>query len=229
MPDLERELRALAAAIDFPATPDIASRVRRPVLGRSRSGWTRRLAAAVAIAALVAVAAGFTVPQARTTILRFFGIGAVRIEFVDRLPEVQPSAPLELGTPIAPADAPFALLRSDVLGDPDGIYRRSGAVTMLYGSPQRVRILVTEIAGSDFTPEIGKKLTGTGTAVEFVPIRGATGPGIWLHGRPHVVRLPGGRPRLAANTLIWRHAELTLRLEGAPSLEQAVMIAESLK
>ena len=229
MSELERELRALGTTIDYPVTPNIASRVGPPVLDRPRPVWSRRLAPAVVVAVLVAVAASFTVPQARTAILRFFGVGAVRIEFVDRLPEVRPTAPLELGTAIAPADAPFPLLRSTLLGDPDGVYRRGGVVTLLYGSPQRVRILVTEIAGSDFTPGIGKKLAGTGTEVDFVPIRGAIGPGIWIHGRPHVVRLPGGPPRLAANTLLWNHGQLTLRLEGAPSLEQAVAIAETLK
>ena len=102
-------------------------------------------------------------------------------------------------------------------------------VTLLYGTPDRVRILVTEIAGSDFTPEVGKKLAATGTQVEFVPIRGSVGPGVWIQGRPHIVRFPGGPLRLAANTLIWTRGQLTLRLEGAASLEQAVAIAETLR
>jgi len=228
MIELERELRGLAAVLDFPETPDIASNVRRHLPERRRAAWPRRIALAVAIA-LLAVGAGFAVPQARTAILRLFGIGAVQIEFVDRLPEVRPAAPLGLGTAIDPADAPFPLLRSKLLGNPDGVYRRGDVVTLLYGTPERVRVLVTEIAGSDFTPEVGKKLAATGTHVEFVPIRGSIGPGVWIEGRPHVVLFPGGPPRLAANTLIWTNGRLTLRLEGAASLRQAVAIAETLE
>jgi hypothetical protein len=231
MIELKRELRGLAAAIDFPETPDIASNLRRHLPERRRAAWPWRIALAVAIAVIAvgAVGAGFAVPQARTAILRLFGIGAVQIEFVDRLPEVRPAAPLRLGTAIDPADAPFPLLRSELLGDPDGIYRRGDFVTLLYGTPERVRLLVTEIAGSDFTPDVVKKLAAPGTHVEFVPIRGSVGSGVWIEGRPHVVLFPGGPPRLAANTLIWTNSQLTLRLEGAASLMQAVAIADSME
>jgi hypothetical protein len=227
MTELERELRVLAAAIDFPETPDMGSNVRRHLPDRRRAAWRRRIALAGAIA-VVAVGAGLAVPQARTAILRFFGVGAVQIEFVDRLPEVRSAGPLELGTAIDAADAPFLLVRSKLLGDPDAVYRSGDVVTLLYGTPERVRLLVTQIAGSDFTPAVGKKLAATGTNVEFVPIRGSVGPGVWIEGRPHVVLFPGGPPRLAANTLIWTNGLLTLRLEGAASLKQAVAIAETL-
>jgi len=146
MIDLERELRGLAAALDFPETPDIASNVRRHLPEQRRAAWPWRIALAVAIAVL-AVGAGFAVPQARTAILRLFGIGAVQVEYVDRLPEVRPAAPLGLGTAIDPAEAPFPLLGSKLLGKPDGVYRRGDVITLLYGTPERVRILVTEISG----------------------------------------------------------------------------------
>ena len=68
-----------------------------------------------------------------------------------------------------------------------------------------------------------------GTHVEFVPIRGSVGPGVWIKGDPQSVLFPGGPPRLAAKTLIWTNGQLTLRLEGAESLKQAVAIAESLE
>ena len=226
MTELESELRNLASAIDFPEPPDIASNVRVHVPDPRRAAWRRRVALAVAIT-VIAIGAGFAVPQARSAILRFFGVGAVQIEFVDRLPEVQPAARLELGAAIDSADAPFPLLHSELLGDANGVFRRNDVITLLYGTPERVRLLVTEIADSDFTPDVGKKLTSAGTHVEFVPIRGSVGPGVWIEGRPHTVRLPGGRPRLASNTLIWTHGQITLRLEGVESLQQAIAIAES--
>jgi hypothetical protein len=228
MAELERELRELARAIDFPATADLAASVRRQLPVRATRVWPRRLALALVVAAL-AVSLGLAVPQARTEILRFLGVGSVQIEFVDRLPEVRPQARLDLGTPIVPAEAPFAVLYSELLGEPDGIYRSGNVVTLLYGTPERVRLLVTEMAGSDFTPDVGKKLAAAGTKVEFVPVPGSSDPGVWIEGRAHVVRLPGGPPRLAANTLVWTRDHLTLRVEGAESLDQAVRIAESLE
>jgi hypothetical protein len=227
--ELERELRDLAVDIAFPQTPDVASAVRRRLGDRSRSTWPRRLVPIGVAAAALAVGVTFAVPQGRTAILRFFGIGAVRIELVDRLPDVRPLGQLDLGTRIDPSDAPFPLLRSTLLGEPDAAYRRGNVVTLLYGTPQRVRLLVTEIAGSGFSPTVGKKLLAAGTRVEFVPVEGATGPALWIEGQLHVVRLPGGRPRLAANTLIWKRGEITLRLEGAVQLQRAVAIAESLR
>lgn len=227
MPELDRELLALAADIDFPATPDLASGLRGRLPERPLPVSRRRSALAVATAA-IAVGAAFVVPQARTAILRFFGVGAVRIEFVDRLPEVPPAGSLDLGAAIDPADAPYPLLRSELLGKADAVYDRHGVVTLLYGSREHVRLLVTQIEGGRFDPTVGKKLEAAGTRVMFVPIHGSTGPAVWIEGRPHLLLLPGGAPRLAANTLVWQHNQLTLRLEGAPSLPQAVMIAESL-
>ena len=229
MTELERELRGLAAAIVFPETPEIAANLRLAprTQRRSRRSW-RTAVVVVAVVLAVAIAAGLAVPQARTSILHWLGIGEIRIEFVDRLPEVRPGAPLELGTAIDPADAPFPPLRPALLGEPDGTYRSGDVVTLLYGTPTQVRALVTEIADSGFTPMVGKKLALAGTRVEFVPIRGSIDPALWISGEPHVVDLPGGPARLAANTLIWTRGRLTIRLEGAETLQQARAIAESL-
>src|ERR1700693_5069571 len=92
--DLERELRALL--IEWPAAPQL-----RPVLARRGRRWT--LVGAIAFAA---VAAAFAVPQSRGAILRFFDIGADKIQFVDTLPPAQ-ARPLgaSLGTPTTLAGA----------------------------------------------------------------------------------------------------------------------------
>lgn len=228
MTELERELRGLAAAIAFPETPEIVANLRLAPRSEPRRSW-RPAALVVAVVLAVAVAAGLAVPQARTSILHWFGIGEVRVEFVDSLPEVRPGGPLELGTAIDAAAAPFPLLRPAVLGEPDGVYRSGDAVTLLYGSPKQVRALVTEIPESGFTPYIGKKLLRAGTHVEFVPVSGSPGPALWITGEPHVVDLPGGPARLAANTLIWTRGRRTIRLEGAETLQQARAIAESFR
>ena len=217
MTELERELRGLAAAIAFPETPDIAANVRLTPRTepphRPRRSW-RTAAVVVAVVLAVAVAAGLAVPQARTSILHWFGIGEVRLEFVDRLPEVRSDAPLDLGTAIDPCRRAVPAASPAVLGEPDGIYREGEIVTLLYGTREQVRALVTEIADSGFTPDVGKKLAEAGTRVEFVPIRGSVGAGVWITGEPHVVLLPGGPARLAANTLIWTRGRLTTPARG---------------
>jgi hypothetical protein len=134
---------------------------------------------AVAVVAL-ATAVGLAVPDARTAIFRLFHVGSVNISFVERLPQVQPARSLDLGEPISPSQAPFRLLHSELLGEPDSVYRSGDIVTLLYGTPER-RLLVTQIPASGFTPEVGKKLAAAGTRVEFVEIAGSPGPG-WITG-----------------------------------------------
>jgi hypothetical protein len=183
----------------------------------------------LALVVAIVLVAGLAVSPARTSILRFFGIGAVQIELVDRLPAVEPSAPLALGSEIDPSQAPFPILRSDLLGDPDAVYASGEVVTLLYGSPDRVRLLVTEIGHSVLAPEIAKKIVARTTNTRFVDIPGATGPGIWIEGAPHVVVLVNAPPRLVGNTLVWVREGRTLRIEGAAELDDALRIAESMR
>lgn len=228
MPELDRDLRLLAGEIAFPETPDVAGSVRGRLPTRGPSPWPRRLVLVAALAG-IAVIAGLAVSPARTAILRFFGIGAVRVEYVERLPAVAPGAPLALGARIDADEAPVSVLRSDLLGPPDGIYARGNVVTLLWGSPESVRVLVTEIAGAPIPPDVVKKLVGSTSSASFVSLAGSDESGVWIEGAPHVLFLPGAPPRLAANTLLWRRGALTLRLEGAASLDEAIRIAESFR
>lgn len=228
MPDIELALRDLADAIAFPETPDLTPPLGEHVSGRVPPVWRRRLVL-VAMIVAVAVVAGLAVPQARTAVLRFFGIGAVRIEYVERLPTVTPGAPFDLGTKISAEDTAFPIVHSELLGEPDAVYETGNVVTLLYGSPDAVRVLVTEIAGPPVPPEVMRKIVGSTTSTELVPIAGSFEPGIWIEGEPHVLVLPGAPARLAANTLVWRRGDLTLRIEGAASRDEAVRIAESFR
>ena len=231
MTELERELRGLAAAIAFPETPEIAANLRLAPraerLPRPRRSW-RTAAVVVAVVLAVAVAAGLAVPQARTSILHWFGIGEVRIEFVDRLPEVRPDAPARprhrdrlrrRAVPAAPARRPRQARRHLSLGRRRHVaVRHPGAGRALSSRRSRTRAS---------RPSSARSSLEAGTRVEFVPIRGSAGPALWITGEPHVVLLPGGPARLAANTLIWTRGRLTIRLEGAETLQQARAIAES--
>jgi hypothetical protein len=228
MPDLERELRGLGASIAFPPTPELAASVRARLPERTPSLWPRRL---VLVAAVVgaAVVAGLAIPQARSAILRVFGVGAVHIEYVDRLPAVRPEAQLDLGPEISAEETPFRLLESPLLGNPDGLYASGDVVTQLYGSTDHVRLLVTQIGGRALRPDVVKKVVGTTTNAEFVSIPGSYEPAVWIEGAPHILSLPNAPERLAANTLIWTQGNRTMRLEGAESLDEAVEIAQSFR
>ncbi|HWC41363.1 MAG TPA: DUF4367 domain-containing protein, partial [Actinomycetota bacterium] len=61
-------------------------------------------------------------------------------------------------------------------------------------------------------------------------------PGYWFSGEPHFFTYQDARgnlreeqTRLAGNTLIWQRGDLTLRLEGELSQEEALRIAESMR
>src|SRR5687767_15152550 len=99
MSELELRLQALGRELDFPEAPDLATMVARRIGGPAPAPFWRRRVVLVAVAALlVAVGAVMAVPQARSAILDFFGIGSAEIRIVDELPEVE-SGPLNLGTP----------------------------------------------------------------------------------------------------------------------------------
>src|SRR4051812_21678764 len=90
--DLAHELSALAEHVDWPATPELRLELEPRARRRSR----RPLYAALALAAIVALAAAFAVPESRGAILRFLHLGGVTIERVDTLPPAA-QRPLEAG------------------------------------------------------------------------------------------------------------------------------------
>ena len=101
--ELDLRLRALAADIDFPAAPDLAPAVRAR-LERQRRSRRRWLVAALALL-IVALAGVLAVPSARTAIEGWLGIGGVKFEFVDRLPERKVVGTPDLGATVTLAEA----------------------------------------------------------------------------------------------------------------------------
>ena len=229
MTELERELRGLAAAVAFPETPEIAANVRleprtraaqRRGRGEPSQPWRPSCSRSPWPPASRCRRRGrrsCTVRDRRGS----------RSSSSTACPRSGPDAPLDLGTAIDPADAPFPLLRPALLGEPDGIYRAGDVVTLLYGTPERVRALITEIADSGFTPAVGKKLAAAGTRVEFVPISGQPSRRSGSPASHTSFTFPAGPDGWPANTLIWTRGRLTIRLEGAETLQQARAIAES--
>ena len=236
--ELERDLRALGEEIAYPATPELASPVRARI-GRPRRRSPRSLAWVLAALALAAAAA-LAIPPARSAILRFLQIGAVRVERVDELPENIPRGPLHLGERVTLSEAAErvsftprlpSLLRTErvyVASYPPG-----GRVALVYGSPERPRLLLTQFRGTQ-VDRFAHKAAGRGTTVEAVRV--GRRPGLWISGAPHsfVYVDERGRPafeplRLARNALIWESGGLTLRLEADISLDEALRIARSVR
>src|SRR5262245_25180945 len=222
MPELDAALRELGRQVEFPPTPDLASSIHGRLERQHR--WLRPVAIALAVL-VVAVAAAFAVPPARTAILDWLGLRHVSIVRVDDLPETSPIVRLDLGRPVTRAQAPlWTLVPED---EPDKIFVDDGTVSLVWGDPGRPRLLLTEFQGQAFI----EKLIQPDTRVEPVTVNGR--PGAWLE-EPHVVmfrdqkgQLRDDSARLAGKTLLWEHGELTLRLEGDLTKEQALRIARS--
>lgn len=74
------------------------------------------------------------------------------------------------------------------------------------------------------------KVLGDGTAIRRVDVGGLLG--LWIDGEPHelVLRSPDGgftTRRFAGNTLLWQDGATIRRVEGFPSLEEALAFARA--
>jgi hypothetical protein len=240
--ELERQLIALGRELDVPPTPELAASVRARIGAPRRRRRPRGRTVVLAFAALAAgLGVAFAVPPARSAILRFFGVGGIRIERVDRLPPVRGRPELDLGRRVTLAEArrmaDFRVRAPSVAGydEPDAIYvsdRIPGAlVSFLYGTLDEPRALLSELRSGQIYIE---KTIGPGTKLERVTVNGSQG--YRLTGRPHLFtfvnangQIQTGAYRLSTTTLVWRSGGVTFRLEGPLSKEDAIAVAESVR
>jgi hypothetical protein len=212
----ERDLLLLAGAVDWPPTPDFASRLE--LAPRQPDRRRRALFVAVA-AAVVAFAVAMAVPQARSSILRFLHIGSVTIERVETLPPaVERPLAVNLGDRVTPAQAedvlgvPFAL--PDTGGEPT-LYQQSSVISTLLATPEPVLLTETRAA-------LMKKIAGMSTGVRWLRIAPGV-DGVWIAGADHVYIGPEAPPRLAGNVLIWELDGVTFRLEARTLTRQRAL------
>ncbi len=235
MSTLEQRLHELGHELAFPPEPDLAPGVRERVHGRPFP-W-RAVAVAFAVVVL-AVAAAFAVPQARSAILRWFHLGGATVERVETLPPAsERSLTRDLGRPLPLAEAErrigFDLVLPPLDHKPAHAYVIGDSVaTVLLRSHGKTVLLSQFLSAGDET--MLKKLSVNATVIEPVDVRGD--PGLWLEGAPHVLawidRATGYRERpikIRGNVLIWVHGGLTLRLEGRLSKAQAVELARTIR
>jgi hypothetical protein len=234
---LEIRLRALGHEVDLPAEPDLTAGILQRLEGRRPFQWRRAAVLALAVVA-IAVAAAFTVPQARTAILRFFHLGAATVIRVETLPPARErSLAHGLGSPFSRVEAerrlgfrlalpPFhgnAPAHVYVLGDSIGT-----VVLRRHGRP----VLLSEF--NSFGAQSLKKLATNATVIEPVTVNGRAG--LWIEGAPHTLtyfdRSFGFQERpvlVRGNVLLWLRGPLTLRLEGDLTRAEAVALARAVR
>jgi hypothetical protein len=223
MSELERKLTALAAELDWPATPPVSVRLEPAPSGRRRG-----LALAVALTVL-AVALAFAVPDSRSAILRFLHLGGVTVERVTTLPEAEERAlGSDLGIPASREEAEAALGGPVVLPRVSGtpqLYVRDGIVSAVLATPEPVLVSAFRSPGGG---SILKKVAGLSTVVEPATID-AEREGLWIAGGSHVVYWLTAPPRLAGNVLLWEDDGVTYRIEGKElTKERALELAREL-
>ena len=195
-------------------------------------------------------------PGTREAVARRLGLRGIGVQIGGPPPPTMTTTPgtrldLGLGTPVPLEEArrrvgfPVLVPGTGGLDRPDAVFvseaePAGGRVDMVWrprpGLPASAftdaGLLITQFRGEP-TPEFLKKVTGAGL-VEFVEVGGE--PGYWFSGEPHFFTyrdaagtLRDEQTRLAGNTLIWQRGDLTLRLEGELSKEEAIRIAESMR
>jgi hypothetical protein len=271
--DLEGALADLAAAIEFPPTPDLAgavatrlaeaqapvptpARARRRLAGLGRrTGW-RRLAVVGLAAVLLAAAVLVASPGTREAVARRLGLRGVGVELGGPPPPTVTTRPgerldLGLGQRVTLEEArrrvgfPVLVPGAPGFRQPAAVYVNEavpvgGRVDLVYrarpGLPASpftdVGLLVTELRGRP-TPDFIKKVARAGL-VEEVTVDGQ--PGYWFSGEPHFFtyldatgQFRDEQTRLAGNTLIWQRGDLTLRIEGQISRQEALALARSMR
>ena len=184
------------------------------------------------------------------------GLGGLRLTFVDGTPRpvLAPElvGELRLGDPVTldeareRVDFPIVLPTLEELSTPDAVYVSDvppgGQVVLLYAEADLpadtatagdIGLLFTQFR-ADIGPGTFEKILDAGVRVESVTVSGR--PGYWIEGGQHVLRYldANGREvtemtRLIGDALIWEQDGLTLRIEGAESLDGALRIAASVR
>lgn len=203
--------------------------------GRPRPVAPRWLVAAAIV--LVAVATILAVAPAREAVARWLGVGAVRIETgapgATTPSSTVPSGPVDVAALERSLPFDIRLLDPGLAGDPLGAEVDpavpTGLVEVRYAEVSLIEI-ASEPGGS---PALGK-IVGMGT--ELRPVTVGESDGFWLVGAPHDIAYlaPDGvvrndTVRRAGNVLLWADGDVTYRIEGAASVDEALGLAASLR
>jgi hypothetical protein len=241
---LEARLTDLAAAVEWPRTPDLRPAVRSGIIvSRRRRRRQVRLLLIAAALALVLIGGAATAA--------YIELRGATIQTVPTLPSPSPtrSGPigsrLELGeryTSVGAAEqaAGFRALVPTSLGQPDEVYyRRSPDVLTLVYHPRadlpatsdtEVGALVMEAKASVDQSSFGKVI---GPGGRLQPVTVNRGSGFWISGAPHGFFFytggGGDQFRLAGDVLIWNQGGLVVRIESALDEPKALALAGTMR
>lgn len=228
MPDaLERRLAELADDLRVPVPDGLDTAVMSRIgSARPRSRWRRWVAGLL----LGLLGGGVVVSPVGATIREWLGFHGVAVESGDPATgtPVVPTAAGPLGLDQAAEVVGFTPVVPPALGPPDGVEVSADAlVVSLSWSTDSGTLRLDQFRGS-VEPLFWK------TAPGAVRVTVSGGDALWLPTAHEVTvmsaegdvrQLPSRR--LAAPTLVWLDGDLTLRLEGDLTLEEATEIAES--
>lgn len=252
MPDernrLEARLAELGPEIAFPATPPLVALVgARLAQPARRFGLGRPISRGLALALIA------TVLLAGIAVAFGIGLGGLRLVFGPASFSPAPSlivgpglgAPTSLDTARDQVTFDLRVPALPELGEPDLVYLAEppagAAVTLLYaerpGFPadpdSGVGLIVTQFR-ADIGPDVFEKLINGGVSVLPARVHGQSA--WWVAGGDHFFFYRDAQGirvettvRLASPTLIWEEGGVTHRVEGAPSLADAIRVAESLE
>ena len=252
----ETQVRETAVRLAYPPTPDLVDAVQPAHMKAKQQADSRyRLAWVVVVLALLAGL--FLVPQVRAAVWRILRAGAITI-FVteptpmptttagDDLSEMQPMMPptatprtftpyiSDQGVAVSLQEAQ-ASMRHPVqlpsnLGMPDQFYLDNAENPTMLVSLWLDEVDKNNAQYSLYQIEVFNLAAKGANFVSPATVDGHEA--FWVEG-PHVIRLEDGRFQswlfVEGNVLIWWEGELTFRLEGAATLEEAVALAESLE
>jgi DNA-directed RNA polymerase specialized sigma24 family protein len=248
---LERRVEALSAGVEFPVVPDLSAAVISQLPDRAvyrsvsdRAEWSvvaRRRAGRWAVAAIIVLAgaaAAIAVMSGRRV-----PIGAPRPALEQISPPISSPAPPPLAAlPSARTPAESApLTPADSASDPHRLGERipltrarhaAGFMALLPPAPSAAYLgpdapgrRLSLLAGSELITEF------RGTTIPYILT--LIGPGshaelTWVNGRPGVYGL-AAHSSGAGGVLTWLQGPLTLRIQGAQTLEDALALARSLR
>ena len=258
MLELEQELTALGADIEWPPTPQLRVLVS-PVVVALPAGPRRQIPRwALAAAAILLIVAGLLAyTPSRDVIAGWLNLHTT-INRVKNPPSPSPLPPgqlgenLDLGTPTtlpgAQSQVSWKIVVPASLGTPDAVYVKlssgggptQGEVTLVYAERPAIKVsgqtgvavLVTEARGR--TDEIYfRKTLGPESTLETVTVKGHDA--FWISGHPHDFAFNDANGsfysetmRLATNTLVFDDNGTVVRIEGDLTKAQALAIASSI-
>lgn len=236
----EDTVHHMAVDIVYPPTPDIAGKVRQR-LDRRAIPMLRLAQAALVL--LLTLTGLFAVPQVRAEFLRILQIGTIRIIFdKPTAPTLTPNSGLIESVLDLPDETTLAAAREVVtfeillpayppdLGDPDRVFlveSNTTAVALVWINPTDLDSSILALFA--FPPDSNVWKSGMTSGYE-IHIDGRSA--LWTDD-PHLTEYKFGeqtiRRIVTDPVLIWFAGEITYRLEGALTLEQAIQIMESLQ